>query len=200
MSAVEVGPFLGRLVRLDPGAVVRLRPEPDGAVALWARVPWGVLATRRVSCPAPADVTVGAAAWLTSLTEGDGHLPPSRDHDWRWPLPPGPGTAVESVPAETVLRLGTAAAETLRASRGRVGERILRDALLDHVPIVVPTSDREIKIRQGMVQAVLRMGLINTDGHGQITVRIAGTWVGLGAEHGSVWLQNGPSLAIHLTG
>jgi hypothetical protein len=215
MTASDVGPFLGRLVRLDPGAVVRLRPEPDGTVALWARVPWGVLATRDISAwnrrrlrgaplevpgPAPADVTVGAAAWLASLTDGDGHLPPPRDHDWRWPLPPGPGTAVESVPAETVLRLGTAAAETLRASRGRVGERILRDALLDHVPIVVPTSDGEIKIRQGMVQAVLRMGLINTDGHGRITVRIAGTWVGLGAEHGSVWLQNGPSLAIHLTG
>jgi hypothetical protein len=198
LTAATAGPFLARLVRLDPDAVVRLRPAGDGAVALWARVPWGVLVTRRVPGPSPVDVTVGATALLSALTDGDRPLPPARDRDWRWALPPGEGTAVETLPAEAVQRLGVAAADTLRAGRGRVGDRMLRDALLDHVPIVVSTGDERIPIRQGLVQAMLRMAFMSTDGQDQITVRIAGTWVGLAAEHGSVWLQNRPSLAIQL--
>jgi hypothetical protein len=79
-----------------------------------------------------------------------------------------------------------------------VGERILRDALLDHVPIVVSTGDAEIPVRQGLVQALLRMGFMGTDGRDQITVRVAGTWVGLAAEHGAVWLQKAPSLTIQI--
>jgi hypothetical protein len=75
---------------------------------------------------------------------------------------------------------------------------MLRDALLDHIPIVVSAGDERIPIRQGLVQAMLRMAFMGTDGQDQITVRIAGTWVGLSAEHGSVWLQNIPSLAIQL--
>jgi len=75
---------------------------------------------------------------------------------------------------------------------------MLRDAVLDHVAVVVSTGDAEIPVRQSMIQAVLRMGFMSTDGHGQITVRIAGKWVGLAAEHGSVWLQIVPSLAIHM--
>src|SRR5436190_157125 len=95
----------------------------------------------------------------------------------------------------TVVRLrGAAAAETVRAGRGRLGDRMLRDAVLDHVAVVVSTGDAEIPIRQGMIQAVLRMGFMSTDGHGQITVRIAGKWAGLAAEHGSVWQQIVPSL------
>jgi len=198
LTAEAAGPFLARLVRLDPQAVVRLRSAADGTVALWARVPWGVLVTRRVPGQAPTDVTVGAQALLSALTEGDRQFPPARDRDWRWALPPGEGRPVEFLPATTVQRLGTAAAEALAARRGRVGDRMLRDALLDHVPIVVSAGDERIPVRQGLVQAMLRMAFMNTDGQDQITVRIAGKWVGLAAEHGSVWLQSSPSLAIQL--
>jgi hypothetical protein len=66
------------------------------------------------------------------------------------------------------------------------------------VPIVVSTRDGEIPVRQGMVQAVLRMGFMDTDGQDEITVRVIGTWVGLAAEHGSVWHQNAASLAIQI--
>jgi hypothetical protein len=144
-------------------------------------------------------VTVGAQALLSALTEGDRQFPSARDRDWRWALPPGEGRPVELVPATTVQRLGTAAAEALAARRGRVGDRMLRDALLDHVPIVVSAGDERIPVRQGLIQAMLRMAFMNTDGQDQITVRIAGKWVGLAAEHGSVWLQNSASLAIQLT-
>jgi hypothetical protein len=198
LSPADVGPFLARLTRLDPAALVRLRPAGPGAVVLWGRVPWGVLATRTVPGPAIADTTVAATELLTSITHGDGRLPPPRDRDWRWALPSGPGRAVETLPAGELRRLGSAAAETLRAARGQVGERMLRDTLLEHVPIVVTGDGDEIEIRQGLVQALLRMAFIGTDGSTDVTVRIAGTWVGLAAEHGSVWLQNRPSLAISL--
>jgi len=155
--------------------------------------------TRQVPGPALTDVTVGAAALLHHLTEGVADLPPARDRDWRWGLPPGDGTAVEVLPAGTVRRLGAAAAETLRAGRGRVGDRVLRDTLLDHVPIVVETSAGELPVRQGLVQALLRMGFMGPDDEGDVTVRRAGGWVGLAARYGGVWLQNTTSLAIHLT-
>lgn len=196
LALPDVAPFLGRLTRLDSGAVVRLRPVGPDAVALWGRVPWGVLVTRTVPGSALPDVTVGAAALLRSLTDGDGTLPAARDRDWRWALPPGPGREVEELPTTEIHRVGTAAAETLRAARGRVGERMLRDALLDHVPIVVTADGVKIEIRQGLVQAMLRMAFTSTDTSARVTVRIAGTWVGLAAEYGRTWLQNAPSLAI----
>lgn len=199
LSAAATAPFLGRLTRLDPAAVVRLRDAGDGTLALWGRVPWGVLVTRTVPGSGVTDRTVGAVELLRALTDGDGSLPPARDRDWRWPLPPGAGSAVETLPAATVQRLGAAAAEAVRAGRGRLGDRMLRNALLDHVAVVVSTGDEEIRVRQSMIQAVLRMGFMSTDGDGQLTVRIAGRWVGLAAEHGSAWLQIAPSLAIHMT-
>jgi hypothetical protein len=199
LDAADVGPFLARLVRLDPGAVVRLRPAGPGAVALWARVPWGVLVTRTVPGPDLSDTTVGATALLTSLTQSDGEpAPPSRDRDWRWALPPGPGRVVETLPDGELRRLGTAAADALREGRGRAGERMLRDALLDHVPITVTADDQKIHISQRLVQALLRMAFMNTDGLAHVTVRVSGTWVGLGALYGSAWLQNAPSLTIQL--
>ena len=46
----DAGAFLARLVRLDPAALVRLRPAPGpGRTALWALLPCGVLVTRTVA-------------------------------------------------------------------------------------------------------------------------------------------------------
>ncbi len=198
LSAAETVPFLARLTRLDPAAVVRLRPAAPGSVGLWARLPWRVLATRRLAGPSIVDTTVGAAELLRAFTEGDGRLPPARDADWRWPLPPGEGAAVEVLPVGAVRRVGIAAAETLRAARGRVGDRMLRDALLDHVSIRVSTEGHQVAVRQGLVQALLRMGFDGTEDDGEVAVRVAGSWIALAVEGAAVWLQNGPSLAIRL--
>jgi hypothetical protein len=198
LTTEAAAPFLARLLRLDPAALVRLRGVADDQVAMWGRVPWGVLVTRRVPGPALADVTVAADALLRAIADGDGNVPPARDADWRWGLPSSEGTLVEDLPAATVYRLGAAAAEALRAGRGRVGDRALRDALLDHVPIVVTTADGELPVRQGLVQALLRMGFMGTDEDGQVAVRRAGGWVGLAARHGSVWLQNRTTQILNL--
>jgi hypothetical protein len=199
-SVADAGAFLARLVRLDRAAVVRLRPEPDGTVALWAPLPFGVLVTRRVRAALDSDATVAAGDLLATLEAGTGPLPRRQDAQWRWPLPPGPGRAVERLPAAELRRVGAAAAETLRTAvaegvGGRaVGERVLRDALLDHVPIVVETDEGvRVRVPQRLVQAVERMGFLD-DGVGE--VRTAGGWVGLAGAYGVAWHRTSTMLDI----
>ena len=187
-SRSDAGAFLSRLVRLDAATVVRLRPV-DGRVQLWAPLPWGVLVGRAVPGDAAADATVSAAALFEEVARGGAVLPPRRDADWRWPLPPpSGGRVVESVPADEVRRVAEAAAGTLRtASRegvgGRaVGQRALRDALLDHVPIVVSDGQSSVDVSQRLIQAVVRMGFLGQpDGSSMasIDVRVSGRWIGL---------------------
>jgi hypothetical protein len=121
---------------------------------------------------------------------------------------------VESVPAIDVARVAEAAARTLReaAEKGvggrRVGERVLRDALLDHVPIVVTDPDgARIDVPQRLVQAVARMGFLGapvaeradvvTFGDNLITVRLVTGWIGLGTSRGSAWYR--PSSPLRLS-
>jgi hypothetical protein len=192
----DAGVFLARLTRLDPAALVRLRSASDGRAdgvsgraggadgeagpavrtALWARLPWGVLVSRTVAGPGPGDVTVSAAALLKLLAEGKAGLPTRRDHDWRWPLPPAVSQLVETIPGTDLRRIADAAAGALRdvADRGiggrAVGQRALRDALLDHVAVVVTDapatatggSVARVEVSQRLVQAVVRMGFLGS--------------------------------------
>ncbi|GAA4897803.1 hypothetical protein [Actinomycetospora straminea] len=75
----------GRVVRLDPAAVVRLR-DTDGAVALWAGTPFGVLVTTGApGSVTPADVTVVASDLLAALSVVDApELDPGAAVDDRW--------------------------------------------------------------------------------------------------------------------
>jgi len=192
--------FLGRVLRFDPASVVRLRPA-KGAVILWSRLPFGVLVSRGVPGEVSADVTVRADALLRSLESG-GPLPPGRDGDWRWPLPPATLRTVEVLPAAEIARVSAAAADTIRTASaegvgGRaVGSRALRDALLDHVPIVIETDEGErFQVPQRLVQAVTRMGFLpaapagDQPGDRGVEVRAGGPWVGLAAPFGSAWYR-----------
>jgi hypothetical protein len=182
--------FLGRLTHLDPEALVRLRPTGPDRTALWARLPWGVLVTREVALASPADVTFGAGALLA------GRSPQRRDAEWRWPLPPRPGEVVEEVPAQRLREVAAAAAGTLREVTeaglgGRVvGVRVLREALLDHVAVVVETGTGSVDVPQRLVQAVVRMGFLGRPASDEppIRVRRYGRWVGLAARYGTGWL------------
>ncbi|WP_432978502.1 hypothetical protein [Dactylosporangium sp. CA-233914] len=183
------------MARLDPGGLVRLRPAGQGAVALWSRLPWGVLVCRGIPANVERDRTVAARDLLASV---DGDLPASRDTDWHWSLPPVPGTLVERIPAADVLRVGEAAARTVRTAAaegvgGRpVGSRILRDALLDHVPIVVTTDGgAHIPVSQRLVQAVVRMGFVAPGSGDFVDVRISGPWTALACAYGSAWHRGG---------
>ncbi|WP_446211046.1 hypothetical protein [Micromonospora sp. IBSANI012] len=203
----DAGAFLARLVRFDPATVVRLRPV-DGArrTALWARLPWDVLVVRTVAGAGPGDVTVAAADLLAELESASGALPRRRDDQWRWPLPPTASRRVEALPAGELRRIAEAAAGTLRTAAtegvgGRaVGQRVLRDALLDHVAVVVTPDEppgEPVEVTQRLVQGVVRMGFLGpVDAPGEVQVRVAGRWIGLVGPYGAAWSRKVSELAI----
>jgi hypothetical protein len=204
IGIADAGAFLARLTRLDPDAPVRLRAAGP-RTTLWGRLPWNVLVTREVAGSGPIDATVSAADLLAALARGDEALPARRDDRWRWPLPPAGARAVESVAAAELTRLATAAAGTLRevaagGLAGRaVGQRAVRDALLDHVALVVtPADGPRVEVPQRLVQAVSRMGFL---GPADVDapdprVYVAGRWLGLSAPYGVAWLQTVKELTV----
>lgn len=211
----DAGAFLARLLKLDPAALVRVRPARlypgppglPGLVEMWAMLPFGVLVVRLVSSAGGTvpDVTVAAKELLDSLSEPGAPRPRRRDEAWRWPLPTTTGRAIETIPEAEVGRIAVAASRTLRQASveglgggRRVGERVMRDALLDHVPIVVTDTEGDrIDVPQRLVQAVVRMGFLRisagapethlTQGDTSITVRSAGRWISLDCSYGSAW-------------
>jgi hypothetical protein len=165
-----------------------------------------VLVTREVAGAGDlADATVSAAELLDVLTcEGDA-LPARRDDQWRWALPPAGGQAVESIAGAEIIRLAAAAAGTLRTVTagglaGRaVGQRAVRDALLDHVALVVtPAAGGRVEVSQRLVQAVSRMGFLGPDANDAADTRVylAGQWVGLSAPYGVAWLRHVKELTV----
>ncbi|MET8280898.1 hypothetical protein [Micromonospora sp. NPDC005174] len=212
-GVADAGAFLARLVRLDAGAPVRLRPAgAPGRVVLWARLPWQVLVASTVAGDAAGDVTVGAADLLAELGRGGAALPERRDAQWRWPLPPSRSQPVEVLPSVEVRRIADAAAGTLRTASAQgvagraVGQRALRDALLDHVAVVVTPDDPPgpaVEVPQRLVQGLVRMGFLGAvddpagpSGHAGVRVRVAGRWVGLVGSYGAAWLQKATDLAV----
>lgn len=212
-DVADAGAFLARLVRLDGDAPVRLRSAgATGRTALWGRLPWGVLVVRTVAGDGPGDATVLARELLAELAAGGAALPTRRDERWRWPLPPAASRRVETLPGVELRRIASAAAGALRDASthgvgGRaVGQRALRDALLDHVPVVVTPEDppgEPVEVTQRMVQGLVRMGFLGpaegsagTVGGGDVQVRTAGRWVGLVGPYGAAWSQKATELAV----
>ncbi|WP_431946838.1 hypothetical protein [Micromonospora marina] len=207
-GTADAGAFLARLVRFDPATLVRLRPVPGaGRTALWARLPWGVLVVRTVPGTAGGDATVAAGELLAELSAGGAALPVRRDDGWRWQLPPAASRAVEALPGAELRRIAEAAAGTLREAAthgvaGRaVGQRVLRDALLDHVAVVVTPDEAPrapVEVSQRLVQAVVRMGFLGS-GTDDVQVRTAGRWVGLVGPFGAAWSRTVADLALRPT-
>ncbi|RAO43934.1 hypothetical protein ONO86_03666 [Micromonospora noduli] len=202
---------------MDPGAPVPRRTAgAPGRVALWARLPWQVLVVRTVAGGpddgVAEDVTVAAAELLAELERGGTTLPTRRDAQWRWPLPPTRSRQVEALPVAELRRIADAAAGTLRTASeqgvaGRaVGQRALRDALLDHVAVLITpdgTPAAPVEVPQRLVQGVVRMGFLGAahgstadEGGNAVQVRVAGRWVGLVGPHGAAWLQKATDLAV----
>ncbi|RKN18266.1 hypothetical protein D7147_19770 [Micromonospora musae] len=209
VGSADAGAFLARLVRLDRSAPVRLRPVGADRIALWARLPWQVLVVRTVAGSGGGDVAVGAADLLAELERSGAALPPRRDAQWRWPLPPAASRPIEVLPAGEVWRIARAAAGTLRTASeqgvaGRaVGQRALRDALLDHVAVLVTPDDPPgppVEVPQRLVQGLVRMGFLGAPEQpgpvADVQVRVAGRWVGLVGPYGAAWLQKGTDLAV----
>ncbi len=199
-SVPDVGAFLARLCRLDPATLVRLRPVAGGPdrFELWARLPFGVLVTRSAFGEVAADTTVRAAELLAGLPVKG--LPGRHDEAWRGALPPAPGPVIEEVPAEALERIAAAAAGTLRAGQGRggVGERRIRDAILDHVAITLTAADgTEVVVPTRVVTAVVRMGFLGTD---PVRFGTVGPWLAAHATFGTVWYRTSPGLTLERAG
>lgn len=213
-AVADLGAFLARLLRLDPGALVRLRPSAGGVVSVWSRLPFDVLATRLVRWPVASDATVRAAELLAVLERGETELPARHDLAWRSALPPDPGEVLEEVPTRELRRIADAAAATIRSATGRaeapssgsdapsesappvVGERRLRDELLDHVALIVTHGDRRDEIPVRLVQGVVRMGFLGPDDTAPVRIRRAGDWLAAEATYGTVWYRRPGGLRI----
>jgi hypothetical protein len=175
--------FAARLSRFDPTAPIRLR---DGWA--WGRLPWDVLV--RIAVETAGDHVIDA----TSLEKRP-------DSDWRVALPSVVYRVVEVVPAAVIKQAADAAARTLRevssgGLAGRsVGQRVVRDALLDHVVITGRSDDDglEFSVSQRLVQGIVRMRLLDGD---NVDVLVAGPWTGLGTTSGSAWHRASSPLTV----
>jgi hypothetical protein len=201
----DVGAFLARLVRLDPHALVRVRVAGPDHFALWATVPWRVLVSRTVAASALViagatdDITVTAADWL-ARPDGDLSALARKDAAWRGALPASAGVVREAIRTNVVRDISAAAESTLRAVAGGalgdrgVGQRVVRDALLDHVPIVVEHDGERIDVPQRLIQAVARMGFLGADDD-LVRIRTIGSWIGISAAYGVAWWRTQNALA-----
>lgn len=193
----DVGAFLARLVRMDQAALVRFRPVRPGLTEVWARLPFDVLVTRLIRSGPDQDATVRASELLDRLEHGDPTLPGRHDLAWRSPLPPGAGEVLETVPGREFRRIARAAADTMRAAVGRgVGERRLRDELLDHVALVVSDEAHREEVPVRLVQGVVRMGFLGSDDSASVRVRRSGGWLGAEARFGCAWHRTGRGLLL----
>ena len=198
-EAADLASFLGRLVALDPAAVVRLRSVAPRVTA-YARLPFGVLVSRTVSGDAdPADVTVGAGDLLTALDRGERPdavaWPAGRDMDWRAALPPVDGwVRLDSVPGEVVLKLVRAGRDALRAvpagAAAAAGE-----SLLDHESLTVTGAGRTAALPLRVLGSLTRMGFLG-DGGEPVVVSVAAGWTRLAGAYGSAYQHTVPGLAL----
>jgi hypothetical protein len=179
--SADLDAFAQRLLRFDPGALIRLR---NGWA--WGRLPWEVL----VAVPMP-DATGDSV--VSALDRQP------RDAQWRVGLPPPTFRAVEVLPASFVPETAAAAARTLQEMTGRAGERAIRDALLDH-QVVVGHSDVDgtpFAVTQRLVQAMFRMNFVSREAGGEsVEVRLAGPWTGLATSMGQAWWRPRSALTV----
>jgi len=203
-DAGDAAAFLGRVVALEAGSLVRLRGG-DGQVTAYARLPFGVLVSRTVAGSVePADVTFAAADLLGTLDAPAGGavaVPVRRDVEWRAALPPVSGwQRLDEVPGEVVRSLVRAGAATLRAvPAGAVATA--GESLLDHESLRVSGAGRTAALPLRVLTALARMGFLGEPGTAArggdlVVVSAARGWVRLAAAYGSAYLHATSALGL----
>ena len=187
----DLGTFVGRAVRLDPAALVRLR-ETAGRVTAWVTTPFDVLATRSVPGSLdPADVTAPATALLTALSvERSATVDPGVGGLWQGLLPPDGGWAVvDPVPSAELERLTERGLALAREHAGPLGPPA---SLLDQTVLTVSgsgTGAPSVKVPLRCLFALSGMGFLGASSDGaDETVRVSATttWLRLDARYGAV--------------
>jgi hypothetical protein len=185
----DLGTFVGRAVRLDPAAIVRLRARA-GRVTAWATTPFDVLATRSVPGTLdPADVTAPATTLLTALSiERAATVDPGGGGLWQGLLPPDDGWAVvDTVPSAELERLTEAGLALAREHAGPLGPPA---SLLDQTVLTVSGGGgAPVKVPLRCLFALSGMGFLGASSDDEAeTVRVSATttWLRLDARYGAV--------------
>jgi hypothetical protein len=184
----DLGTFVGRVVRLDQTAVVRLLGSASGRVTAWASTPFDVLVTRSVpGTVKPADVTTPAAALLSALSVDRAEtVDPGNGGLWQGLLPPDDGwVVVDTVPAAELEGLTERGLALAREHAGPLGPPA---SLLDQTVLTVSgPAGAPVRIPLRCLFALSGMGFLGATDAGE-TVRVSATpsWLRLDARHGAV--------------
>ena len=208
----DLAVFLGRALRLDEAAVVRLRRRADGNVAVWAATGFDALASRVVRGDLrPEDTTVTADELLRALGAGsaDVGLGYAMDSAWRGALPPETGFAhVDDVPARVLLGLAQRGAALAREHGGAQGPPT---SLLEQTVLEVTGGGVEVAVTMRTVFALTGMGFVPlADGRPAtadtdlaavaeteiVRVRATPSWLRLDARFGSVHARRVAALPL----
>ncbi|HEX5813558.1 MAG TPA: hypothetical protein VFY38_15730 [Pseudonocardia sp.] len=184
----DLGTFVGRVVRLDQTAAVRLLGSASGRVTAWAGTPFDVLATRSVpGTVEPADVTTYATTLLSALSvDRADTVDPGIGGLWQGLLPPDAGWAVvDSVPAAELEGLTERGLVLAREHAGPLGPP---PSLLDQTVLTVAgAAGPPVRIPMRCLFALSGMGFVGAGDAGE-TVRVSATssWLRLDARYGAV--------------
>jgi hypothetical protein len=184
----DLGTFVGRVVRLDQTAAVRLLGSASGRVTAWASTPFDVLATRSVpGTLEPADVTTFAAALLSALSvDRADTVDPGSGGLWQGLLPPADGWAVvDTVPAAELEGLTERGLALAREHAGPLGPPA---SLLDQTVLTVTgAAGPPVRIPMRCLFALSGMGFVGAGDAGE-TVRVSATssWLRLDARYGAI--------------
>ena len=198
-EAADLASFLGRLVALDPTAIVRFR-SAAARVTAYARLPFGVLVSRTVAGDGdPTDLTVGAGDVLAALEPADRSgavgWPARRDMDWRAALPPAVGwVRLDSVPGDVVVKLVQAGRDALRSVPAGA-TTAAGESLLDHESLTVTDAERTAVLPLRVLGSLTRMGFLG-DGREPVVVSVAAGWTRLAGAYGSAYQHTAPGLAL----
>ncbi|MBF6082908.1 hypothetical protein IU485_16210 [Nocardia cyriacigeorgica] len=198
--------FLGRALRLDQAAVVRLRRRDERLVSAWVSTGFEALAVRTVVAELGVDdVTVGADLVLSGLASGSPiDLGYSMDSAWRGALPPVTGFShVDDVPARTLVELAEQGADLAKEHGSGHGPPA---ALLDQTVLTVSGDAVQVQVPMRVVFALTAMDFIPHSGDRAdsrripadeiVRVRSSNTWLRLDARYGSVARRLGGGLPL----
>ncbi|HET9116948.1 MAG TPA: hypothetical protein VFN75_02550 [Pseudonocardiaceae bacterium] len=155
----DLGVFVARAVRLDGGALVRLRSGSTHLHA-WVDTPFDALVTRSVrGAVRPADLTIRGTDLLSAMAvSADTVVDPGGRQDilWRCALPPERGwREVDQVPAEILAGLAEQG-----ACLAKENHRSPPSALLDQKVITVSGAGFDVGVPMRCLFALCGMGFV----------------------------------------